>query len=257
MMENAYDRRLSALSAAMITAWQTAPNLPPITMPDDTRVSRSDAGAAAVIWGWTARVMRMGEAALLLHQNGYDVEVAPLLRSMQDHTIALPWIVEKRGRAYQTLAREKADGWSRFQQAQERGWTLEGEAAELLKRAVEVETDQETFSENNLLRTLHRSDAYEQGNLYQAWLVETWSTHATMVSAEPYFEVDPVSLRGRLFRAVGPDANDRRVTGSIAIAIHTTLTWYEKVNENAFPGRLREWEAEFVQIMRDIRLDSD
>ena len=109
-MENAYDRRLSALSESLITAWQTAPTPPPITMPNDARASRSDAGAAAVIWGWTARVMRMAEAALLLHQNGFDVEVAPLLRSMQDHAIALPWVVEKRGRAYQTLAREKANG---------------------------------------------------------------------------------------------------------------------------------------------------
>jgi hypothetical protein len=257
MMEDVYDRRLSALSEAMITAWQTAPTPPPITMPDDTRASRSDTGAAAVIWGWTARVMRMAEAALLLHRNGFDVEVAPLLRSMQDHAIALPWVVEKRGRAYQTLAREKANGWSRFQLAQERGWTLEGEAAELLRGAVEVETDQETFSENNLLKTLHRSEAYELGNLYQAWLLETWSTHATMVSAEPYFDVDPGTRQGRLFRAVNTTPNDHKVTGSIAIAIHTTLTCYEKLNENAFPGQLREWEAEFAEIMRDIKLESD
>jgi CheY-specific phosphatase CheX len=40
-------------------------------------VNATDAGAAAVMWGWTARVMRTAEAALTLHRDGFDIEVAP------------------------------------------------------------------------------------------------------------------------------------------------------------------------------------
>jgi hypothetical protein len=253
MTEDVFDGRLIELTEDMIATWRAAPSPPPVDLPDISRASLSDAGAAAVVWGWTARVMRMAECALLLHRSGFDLELAPILRSILEHAIALPWVADKRGRAYQTLARERAGGWSRFEKAQSQVWTLEGEAAALLKSASNVETDADTYSENTLLNTLHRAQAYDLGPLYQAWLLETWSTHATLMSAEPFFEVDGSTYKGTLFRNGRPEPPGYRISGGIVIAVHTSLVNYEKLHPEAFPGRLKEWETTFERIMTDIK----
>jgi hypothetical protein len=253
MSGDVFDERIIALVEEMIAAWREAPDPPRVELLDETRAAWYNAGAAAVMWGWAARVMRMAEATLTLHRDGFDVEVSPLLRSMLEHAIALPWVADKRGAAYQTLARERANGWARFQAAQADGWPLEGEATALLETAVSIETDEDTFSEDTHLATFHRAQTYELGALYQAWLIETWSTHATLMSAEPYFDVDTDTRQGRLYRAVADRADNHRVSGGIAIAVHTALACYEKVHPDAFPGRLHGWEAAFEQIMADMK----
>ncbi len=111
------------------------------------------------------------------------------MRSMLEHVIALHWVVDKRGPAAQALLRARANGYKKFEDAQTLGWQLEGEAAELLQRATTVETDDDTRGEDTHLVTLHRARTYKLISLYQAWLVETWSTHATFVSAEPYLDI--------------------------------------------------------------------
>lgn len=253
MDEVGYGELLVEIAEDMIATWRATPSPPPVHMSDTTRASLSDAGAVAVVWGWTARVMRMAEFALLLHRSGYDLEAAPILRSILEHAIALPWVADKRGRAYQTLARERASGWARFSRAQSQAWTLEGEAADLLKSASHVETDADTYSEDTLLKTLHCAQAYDLGPLYQAWLLETWSTHATLMSAEPYFEVDGPMHKGTLFRDGRPQLPDYQVIGAIVIAVHTSLVSYERVHPEAFPGRLSDWETTVGRIMGDIQ----
>jgi hypothetical protein len=253
MASGSADEDLVALAGAMIAAWRIAPNPPPTALPDNTRTSRAHAGAVAVAWGWTARVVRMAEAALQLHRDGFDVEVAPILRSMLDHAIALCWVADQRGTAYQTLAREKADGWDRFQRAQAKGWTLEGEAAALLAAATTVETDPDTLTEDTMLKTFNRAQRYDLGELYQAWMIETWSTHATLISADPYADVDPSTSKGRLYRAVAPADGDVRVAGAVVTALHTALAVYETIDANAFPGRMSEWNAEADRIMAIVR----
>ena len=98
--ENTTDARFRGLTREMISAWQACLPSPKVHIPDETRSAVSDAGAVAVIWGWTSRVARTAEAAILLHREGFNVEVAPLVRSMLEHAIALHWVVDKRGRAY-------------------------------------------------------------------------------------------------------------------------------------------------------------
>lgn len=89
--------------------------------------------------------------------------------------------------------------------------------------------------------------------LYQAWLLETWTTHATMMSAEPYFEADTVNFRARLDRVARLDPSGCRVVGGIAVAVHTSLASYEKAHPAAFPGRLQAWEKRLERIMTDVR----
>ena len=94
MVGGDFEARFIDLIEDMTAAWREAPNPQQVVMPEMTRASLSDAGAIAVIWGWTARVMRMAESALLLHRAGFDTELAPLVRSMLEHAIALPWVAD-------------------------------------------------------------------------------------------------------------------------------------------------------------------
>lgn len=253
MRECTHEQRLIELIEDMVASWRTAPEPPSVVLPDHSRSSLSEAGAAAVIWGWTARVVRMAEATLSIHREGFTTEAAPMLRSMLEHTIALPWLVDKRGAAFQTLARERADNWARFKAAQTDDWTLEGESAALLEAARTVETDTDTLSQNVNLKTAHRAQSYGLGTVLQAWLYETWFAHATLQSAEPYFDVDPTKFQGRLFRTVASEDSDHRVVGGSAIAVLTALGSYADFDPNAFPGKMAHWEATFAQIMADRR----
>jgi hypothetical protein len=65
--------------------------------------------------------------------------------------------------------------------------------------------------------------------------------------------VDEDTRRGRLYRAVAVGEDDHRVSGGIAIAVHTALASYERLHPDAFPGRLHEWESAFEKIMADIK----
>jgi hypothetical protein len=237
------DQQFAVLCEEMIRAWRAVPAPPPIPIPEPTRAVWSDVGAAAVVWGWTARVARTAEAALRLHREGFDVESAPLLRSMLEHAMAIFWLADKRGAAYQALARERANAWTKFHDAQTNGWALQGEAAELLREAMVVETDGDTLSEDRLLATAHRAAEYGFGQIFQGWLIETWSTHATMMSAEPYFD----HVEGKLFH-VAPGQH-RKVAQTIALALHVAFTGYEQLTKNAFGGQLAAWEAQFVELL--------
>ncbi|GAA5161367.1 DUF5677 domain-containing protein [Ornithinimicrobium tianjinense] len=240
------NERLSYLARQLIADWEKAPGPPTMALPDGSRASGAQVDAVNITWGWTARIVRTGEAALLLSDHAFHVEASPLLRSMLEHAIALRWVVDKRGSAAQALLRDRANGYSRFQAAQHSGWRLEGEAAERLERAIAVETDDDTRIEDRHLATLHRARTYGLMNLYQAWLIETWSTHATFVSAEPYFDVDDAA-RGRLHRV--PEWEVNSVPGGVAITLHSALACYESMVPEAFSGRLETRQNEFEQIM--------
>jgi hypothetical protein len=129
VIDPALDAQFIALAEEMIAAWDVVPQPARVGLRDYSRASLSEVGAVAVAWGWTTRVVRTAQAALLLHRDGFDSELTPLLRSMLEHSIAIQWVVDRKSPAYQTLAREKADGWATFAKAQETGWTLEGAAA--------------------------------------------------------------------------------------------------------------------------------
>jgi hypothetical protein len=235
------DRQFVELCEEMIEAWCHAPVPERLKVAQISRANLSDVGAITVVWGWTARVARTAEATLSLHREGFDVEAAPLVRSMLEHAIAIFWLVDKRGPAYQALARARALSWQKFKQAQATGRKLDVEKAELLERAVTVETDDDTLSKDYLLSTAHRAVAYNLGLFYQAWLIETWGTHATMLSAEPYFTFSDSLEEGtatvtRLHHV--PRNTERETAAATVTALHAALTGYEQAVPDAFSGRL-------------------
>jgi hypothetical protein len=241
-----------ALCEDMLTAWQTVP--PPSSVPigDATRATLSEnLGAVEIIWGWTARVARLAEAALLLERYGFDTEIAPTIRSMVEHVIALPWVIDKRGAAYQALARQRSHSVEMFKKAQTARWTLSGEAAELLEKAINIETDDDTRSEDVNLATRHRAKAYGLDVAYQVWLLETWATHASFESATVYSEFDVAARTGKLSHYARPSG--RMTAGAVAQALQAALTYYADFDENALAGRPAEWLSRMAEIMDQFK----
>jgi hypothetical protein len=166
------EQRFAAICNEMIAAWKAAPPPEKLELRDDSRASRSDGGAVAVIWGWTARVARTAEAVLRLHQDRFDVEAAPMVRTMLEHSVAIWWMSDKRGVAYQALVRARSSSMKLFEKAQNGGWELHSEMAQLLSEAISIETDADTMSGDYLLAAQRRADEYGFGATHQAWLID-------------------------------------------------------------------------------------
>jgi hypothetical protein len=164
-----------------------------------------------------ARVIRSGEAALLLEEAGHGEEASPLVRSMIEHAIGLSWLVDSRGDAVQALRRAHGYEMSRFERSQALGWSVDEQLQERLRQAVEVETDEHTRSLDRLLHVAEQAKEYGLGMLLQAWMVETWTSHASLTSARAYYDhpADPQSGREeiRLFDAPLHPHRDVRGTG--------------------------------------------
>ena len=81
----------------------------------------AEIGAVAVIHGWIARLIRTGEAALILDERGYGEEASPLVRSMHEHAIGPWWLVDQRGDAFQALSRSRSNEMRKLREAQAQG----------------------------------------------------------------------------------------------------------------------------------------
>jgi hypothetical protein len=210
--------------------------------------SASDLGAVAVVWGWTSRCVRLAEIALLLHRQGYGHETAPIMRSLLEHAIAIPWVVDKRGDAFQSLSRGRARQATALDRAQETGWSLSDEAAERLRQAMVDHTDAEATSEDVNLHVLQRALAYDLGTLYQAWLIENWETHACLLSAEPYFEIHGENRRATLLRV--PRQTPPMMPHRIIAALHQAYVGYATMQPDTLSPRLQEWDDRFTALMQ-------
>ncbi len=221
-------------------AWRAAPGPQPLLLEDDSLAQSAEAGAIVVAFGWMARLVRTGEAVLLLGDNGYREESAPLVRSMIEHCIGLSWLVDQRGPAFQVLLRMRAESLRRFQAAQESGWTLEGpEAQELLQRAIDVETDDETRFLDRFAAVRTQAAHYGLGSFYQGWLIESSSSHASLDSAQPYYEQTSelsVSLRAT------PEARFIEREAIVVSSVHAALVAYNQIVQSAsLADQLNSW----------------
>lgn len=241
------DGAFIALLEDMIAAWTEVPAPPAVQLPDYAVASVSNLGAVAVVWGWTSRCVRLAETALLLHQQGYGHEAAPIMRSLIEHAIAIPWVVDRRGVAFQSLSRGRVRHFEKVDKAQQTGWPLSAEAAARLRRAMVDETDADTKSEDVNLHVFERAVAYNLGKLYQAWLIENAETHACLLSAEPYFEVHPEDRRATLLRV--PRETPPMMPHRIIVALHQAYLGYAAMHPGALDQRLNEWDERFTALM--------
>lgn len=241
----------AALHREMAEAWRTAP------LPSEVRIEYGTPGGTAsvdavgVIFGWMARAIRTGQLAMLAASAGFSCEAAPLIRSITEHAIGLWWIVDQRGVAIHALVRSRSQGFRKFQAAQEHGWTLEGqEGQDLLREAIDLETDVETRVFDYLLHVKEQANKYGLGAEYQAWLIDTWESHATFTSAQPYYEWD---RRNGLTLNTTP-SSQRETEAAVVAMTHTALRAY-----NTFlPGEplaeaLNSWAARATELGEHLR----
>lgn len=230
---------LEAIAQDVIGAFDTASGPDPVFVPQVSPAALAEVEAVAVVFGWTTRIVRTAEAALLLVRSGSGGEIAPLMRSMIEHTVALAWLVDQRGVAFQALVRQRSEQARRMKEAQEVGWDLGEEAGRHLQQAIDIETDADSRYVDYLLHTRSQASKYGHGSMYQAWLSETWSSHPTIASAQPYYTVKD-GRRIDLYRSTEVDPDD--ATGRVVVVLLAALGIYNEANPGVLGDRLGEWE---------------
>lgn len=177
-----------ALFEQMVARFRQAPSPTPIWLDEVSVSDLAAAEAVAVMYGWTNRTMRTGQAALQLDATGFATEVSPLLRSMVEHVIALHWVREEPGDAFQALVRQRQKQLMTYEQTEVTGWELTDDLRDSIAVQLGIETDESSKHTDHLLHTFQRVQRYGLGALYRAWLVETWTAHASLASATTYYE---------------------------------------------------------------------
>lgn len=229
------------LFGEMTEAFRSAPEPEAVDIGAGTVSALAKAEAVAVVFGWTNRVVRTGEASLILLDAGFEAEAAPLIRSMIEHAIALHWLVDTPAEALQALIRERQHQVAVLREAQASGWELSEETQRLIEEALAVETDRGSRSADRLLATRHRAIAYGLGFLYQAWLVETWDSHASRASATAYYDATATDQIPLYFepRHTGHDRGR-----SVLIATMVALAAYAQVLPDEWlTDRLSDWDG--------------
>jgi len=129
------------------------------------------------------------------------------------------------------------------------GWQHSDEIQSLMSEMLAIETDERSKSADALLAARHRAEKYGHGSLYQAWLIESWSSHASPASAHPYYEAE-----GEFALALWPEPTQAPinvpsqcvVAGLVALeALPTLLPEFEK---QAIADHLHSWEARLTEI---------
>lgn len=183
------DAECRELVGEMVSRFRDAPTPSPLPDAVESRTFLASQEAVAVMYGWTNRVLRTAQAVLHMDADGFAAEASPLLRSMFEHVIALHWIKEQPGDAFQSLWRAWQKEVSKFREAEVADWELTDEVVAVIDDLLTIETDESSRRVDILLSTRHRAEKYGLGILYRSWLIETWTSHATYASAKAYYEV--------------------------------------------------------------------
>jgi hypothetical protein len=255
MASEALSRAFRDLYSDMADGWRNSPPPMHVAIGEGSRADQAEIQASAVAYGWIARVVRTGEAAIGATHNGYATEVAPLVRSMIEHAIGLWWLADQRGIAYQALVRARSNRLLKFQKAQDKGWALDGpELQQLLQDAIDLETDDDTRPYDRFLHVAAQATEYDLVAFYQAWLIETGMSHANIDSARPYFDVDEANLTATLRES--PREPGSEVEAAAASALHTALIAYNRfLPDDHLGADLIEWERRFADLGRRLQAE--
>ncbi|GAB3854618.1 hypothetical protein GCM10028801_09040 [Nocardioides maradonensis] len=114
MPDNAECREMFA---EMVERFREAPVPSPLPNSEASGAFLAAEEAVAVMYGWTNRVMRTGEAVLRMDADGFAAEASPLLRSKLEHVIALNWIKEQPDDALRQIRQPSYAGRRRYDAA--------------------------------------------------------------------------------------------------------------------------------------------
>lgn len=231
-------------------AFRSAPSPEPVYIGQGTLSEVAAAEAVGVLYGWVNRIIRTSEAALLLDAQGYDTEASPLIRSIIEHAIAAWWLVEMPSDGYQALVRGRQHQLRLVKEAQESGWDLGEASTERIGEALAYETEERSQSANVFLHTKQQATSYGLGSLYQAWLLENWTTHACLASAQSYLhrsDDDQITLLET------PKQPLSRVPIVVSSMAHAALTVYNRLLPgNPLTGVLNEVHASFEALAEQL-----
>ncbi|MCC3278162.1 hypothetical protein LJ754_03175 [Arthrobacter sp. zg-Y40] len=177
-----------AVFSDLMELWRKAPS--PVRFPtgDWTREDKSRAAVVALSWGWLVRMIRSAEAALLLQQNGFRQEAAPLERTALEHSMRLHWAITARTTAFEIALRTRSASIHRMKKAQSDSWSFTDEQLATMDAEVD-EASQDFQSLDNLQHLKHVVDQDPALKAsYMAWLKLSQLSHPTIESARPYYE---------------------------------------------------------------------
>lgn len=155
----------------------------------------SHAPIGHVAHGWYMRCHRGVEAVLLLEQARFQVEAAPIRRSILEHVVALKWLAGQGAVVADILRRGAAhDATKRKAAIQAANWTS---VDEQLFDAVIQDGQGLDPQHDTLLSFKHRCDRFGTPHDWAMYLTETTQSHPCWESAVPYLNKGSGTPRAR------------------------------------------------------------
>ncbi|GAA4035819.1 hypothetical protein GCM10023063_20590 [Arthrobacter methylotrophus] len=137
--------------------------------------------------GWYMRCHRGVQAVLVLEDAGFQVEAAPIRRSVLEHVVALKWLAAQGSVVAGILRRGAANDAKRRKEAMRAAnWT----SVDLgLFDAVIQDGHGIDSQYDNLLAFKHRCERFGTSHDWTTYLAETAQSHPSWESALPYLDV--------------------------------------------------------------------
>ncbi|MDQ0212567.1 DUF5677 domain-containing protein [Arthrobacter bambusae] len=213
----------------------------------------NESSVKPVAWGCTARTLRSGEAAIRLAAAGLSEEASPLLRSAIEHSMFLWWLQAERGKVIEVLKRSQKESMQKLLKAQSIGWAFDASTPAIIQQRMDDATEQhKTLDFLSRTANLARQYPADLGTLFQAWLYDTQTAHATLQSASAYYRLIPAGQpNGPGFKLLQDPEHVGNVEARAAVAAHVALTGYSRASglEDYFQPRLDTFSGRFSMLM--------
>jgi hypothetical protein len=142
-------------------------------------------------FAWTNRAMRSALLAMLGNKQGFAAETTPLIRAAVEHGVCVHWISKYKFDALRALRGEQIHAAGKIKRAQEKGWSFaDDQVQEILELLSVDDRDQMDRMFDTQIHFVIRSQLGEKSTEYQAWLIATQTSHATLASANMYYMFD-------------------------------------------------------------------
>jgi hypothetical protein len=151
-----------------------------VTLPEIV-VNKDDRQAYELAQSWYARTWHTTKATLLLHEQGFVTEAAPLRRSLIEHALALQWIGHSPGPAYDATVKAHQYLVGKFAEKPESATAVPREVIDELLNLELVGGPEQV-----LLQMYELCKKYGPPGAYTGWFFETGGSHASWRSGQPY-----------------------------------------------------------------------
>lgn len=162
--------------------------------PSSSSLGLNDADPSKVViligtaFGWTNKVLRTGLLALLAKKNGFAAECGPIVRACVEHSVSIHWLAADGIKAIDALIGERARSVQKLKEAQSAGWDFDSTEIQTYLSELSIDSRVEGERSNDTLwHFKHLTLKLGMGDEYQSWLISTFSSHATLGSANFYY----------------------------------------------------------------------